>query len=124
MLKSSASGCIPATAIRLIATAATEATEATEATAIRLIATEGTAIRLIATAATATAILIVMAATTGPAAISAIASPGGLRSIAPAGAEAGRSKVHHRGGLIMKRLGMLGIIGGAALLAAVPFSLQ
>src|SRR5262245_37074439 len=86
MLKSSASGCIPATAIRLIATAATatEATEATEAAAIRLIATAATAIRLIA-----------MAATTGPLlgpVISAIASPGGLRSIAPAGAEAERSR--------------------------------
>src|SRR5262245_15034377 len=96
MLKSSASGCIPATAIRLIATAATatEATEATEATASRLIATAATAIRLIATAATAIR-LIAMAATTGPLlgpVISAIASPGGLRSIAPAGAEAERSR--------------------------------
>src|SRR6516162_6722736 len=31
---------------------------------------------------------------------------------------------YHRGGTIMKKLSMLGIVGGAALLAAVPFSLQ
>src|SRR5262245_6877550 len=31
---------------------------------------------------------------------------------------------HQDGGPIMKRLGMLGIIGGAAMLTAVPFSLQ
>ena len=31
---------------------------------------------------------------------------------------------HQDGGPIMKRLGMLGIIGGAAILTAVPFSLQ
>jgi hypothetical protein len=31
---------------------------------------------------------------------------------------------YHRGGTIMKKLSMIGIVGGAALLAAVPFSLQ
>src|SRR6266436_9140126 len=31
---------------------------------------------------------------------------------------------HQDGGPIMKRLGMLGIIGGAAILTAVPLSLQ
>src|SRR5262245_59344716 len=85
MLKSTA------TDIRLIATAIQ--TTAATARAIRHLAT---AIRLTAMAATATAIrLIAMAATTGPLlgrAIWAIASPGGLRSIAPAGAEAEHSK--------------------------------
>ena len=31
---------------------------------------------------------------------------------------------YHHGGTTMKKLSMLGIVGGAALLAAVPFSLQ
>jgi hypothetical protein len=31
---------------------------------------------------------------------------------------------YHREGTIMKKLSMIGIVGGAALLAAVPFSLQ
>jgi hypothetical protein len=35
-----------------------------------------------------------------------------------------RRRDHQDGGPIMKRLGMLGIIGGAAILTAVPFSLQ
>src|SRR5262249_61147146 len=81
MLKSTATGCIPVTAIRPTATAATAI--ATAATTIRPTATAATAVRLIA-----------MAATTGPgstAAISAIASPGGVRFIAPPGAETGGS---------------------------------
>src|SRR5215813_11327277 len=31
---------------------------------------------------------------------------------------------YHHGGTIMKKLSMLGIVGGAALLASVPFTLQ
>src|SRR5262245_41209272 len=33
-------------------------------------------------------------------------------------------RLYHCGGTIMKKLSMLGIVGGAALLATVPFSLQ